>query len=292
MKNFMYLMCSSLLVVVLNSCGRCPCSCKCRSSETKQAMAQTSPIQNKEQIKKVYEKTVKQGESCGFGGRTCACSSKISQDIGYTRAELDQLADANLGLGCGNPISLGEIKQGQTILDLGSGAGLDCFLAARKVGGTGKVIGIDITPAMVEKATANAKNYGFSNVEFRVGDIEELPVQSNSVDIIISNCVLSLATDKEKAFKEAYRVLKPGGQMYVSDIVLLQPLSYEQKNDRKLRGTCVLGALLKSDYVAIVSNAGFQINLLDEDLNVNQKKFNDPTLPISSLKYMAIKPSV
>ena len=128
-----------------------------------------------------------------------------------------------------------------------------------------------------------------SNFAF-LGDIEELPVENNSIDIIISNCVLSLTADKRQTFKEAYRVLKPGGQMYVSDIVLLKPLSHEQKNDKKLRGTCVLGALLKNDYLHIVNNVGFEIDILDEDMDVNKKKFNDTKLPISSLKYIARKP--
>lgn len=246
-------------------------------------------MQNKEQIKNVYDKTARQGDSCSFGGRTCACSAKIAKDIGYTRQELDELADANLGLGCGNPISLGEIKEGFTVLDLGSGAGLDCFLAARKVGDTGKVIGVDMTPAMINKATENAKKYGYHNVEFRLGDIEELPVDSNSVHIIISNCVLSLTSDKEKAFREAFRVLRQGGQMYVSDIVLLADLTDEQKRDAKLLGTCVLGALMKEEYLNIVRRVGFDLIILDEDFNVNKKKFNDSSLAISSLKYIAVK---
>jgi SAM-dependent methyltransferase len=274
------------LIVIVTACSKWdrPCSC---CSEEKQPINKAT---DKEQIKDVYSKTAEQGDSCSFGGRTCGCSAKISQDIGYTREELDDLADANLGLGCGNPINLGEIKEGQTILDLGSGAGLDCFLAARKVGPTGKVIGVDMTPAMVNKATENAKKYDYKNVEFRQGDIEDLPVKSDSVDIIISNCVLSLVTDKEKAFKEAYRVLKTGGKMYVSDIVLLKKLSIDQQNDTRLQGTCVLGAILKDDYLKIVDNIGFKLDILGEDFEVNMKKFNDKTLPISSIKYIAIKP--
>ena len=290
MKSILLLFSIVFVVMILSACAPCSRSSNCKCKCKKQNSGPIEKTSNKEQIKDVYSNTAQQGDSCGFGGRTCGCSAKISQDIGYTKEELDELADANLGLGCGNPISLGEIKTGQTILDLGSGAGLDCFLAARKVGSAGKVIGVDMTPAMVMKATENAKKYGYGNVEFRQGDIEELPVEGNSVDIIISNCVLSLAADKEKAFKEAYRVLKPGGQMYVSDIVLLKALSDDQKDDKRLRGTCVLGALLKTDYLGIVGNVGFEVDILDEDLGVNKKKFNDTTLPISSLKYIAIKP--
>jgi SAM-dependent methyltransferase len=265
-----------------------PCACSCASGKTKQAPLQQQP-QTKDRIKDVYSKTVQQDESCSFGGQSCGCKSKISENIGYTRQELDELADANLGLGCGNPVHLGEIQEGQTILDLGSGAGLDCFLAARKVGPQGRVIGVDMTPAMVKKATENAKKYGYDNVSFLQGDIEQLPVEDNSVDTIISNCVLSLASNKTKAFKEAYRVLKPSGKMYVSDIVLLKELSDKQKNDPRLSGTCVLGAMLKNDYVNVIKSVGFALEILDEDFEVNLKKFNDSTLPISSLKYIAVK---
>ncbi|MFC1842390.1 arsenite methyltransferase [Candidatus Dependentiae bacterium] len=266
--------------------GQCPCRCQNKNQASKKAQ--------KENIKDVYSKVAENKDCDGtcFGGRACACRSRISQDIGYTRQELDQLANANLGLGCGNPINLGEIKAGQTILDLGSGAGLDCFLAAKKVGPNGFVIGVDMTPSMIEKATKNAIEYGYENVEFRLGDIENLPVEDNSIDIIISNCVLSLAGSKEKAFRQAHRVLKPGGRMYVSDIVLLSPLIDTQKIDKKLRGTCVLGALLKDVYLAKLESVGFEVHIMDEDLEVNEKKFGDTSLAISSLKYIAIKPGL
>jgi len=243
----------------------------------------------KEKIKKSYEKVAQNNSNCSFGGKTCNNRVKVSGEIGYTKKELEELADANLGLGCGNPINLGEIKPGQTILDLGSGGGLDCFLAAQKVGDQGIVIGVDMTPAMIEKATLNAVKYGYKNVEFRLGDIENLPVDSETIDIIISNCVLSLTTNKEAAFKQAYRVLKPGGLMYVSDIVLLKALSEKQRTDNKMLGTCVLGALLKEDYIEKLIKVGFEIKILDEDLGVNEKKFDDPSLSISSLKYIAVK---
>jgi SAM-dependent methyltransferase len=246
-------------------------------------------IDTKANIKEVYDNVAKSGESCSFGGKSCGCRAKVSQDIGYTREELDALADANLGLGCGHPISLGDIKEGNTIVDLGSGAGLDCFLAARKVGKTGKVIGIDVSEEMLKKATANAAKYGYTNVEFRLGDIENMPVKNNVADIIISNCVLSLAVDKAVAFKEAYRVLKSGGKMYVSDIVLLDALTDQQKNDANLRGTCALSAIDKTDYLNKLVATGFEVEIVDEDLNVNKTKYNNATLPISSLKYIAHK---
>ncbi|GAG99807.1 unnamed protein product [marine sediment metagenome] len=262
---------------------KCSCSCNCNAKNNKSSSTYT------ENIKNVYDKVA--DYNCNFGGKTCGCRAKVSQEIGYTKKELEELADANLGLGCGNPIELGEIKPGQIVLDLGSGAGLDCFLAAEKIGETGKVIGVDITHSMIEKANKNKEKYGYGNVEFRLGNIESLPVENNAVDIIISNCVLSLAKNKETAFKEAYRVLKPGGVMYVSDIVLLRPLSAQQRTDTKMIGTCVLGALLKEDYIEKIINTGFEISIIDEDFEVNKKKFNDSSLPVSSLKYIATKPN-
>jgi len=281
MKNLLIIFVIALLFTGAIFCGKkkSKCSCSCNQKNNKQ---------NKKNVKEVYENVAK-SDSCCFGGKTCNCRAKVSEDIGYTKDEIEKLADANLGLGCGNPINLGEIKAGQAILDLGSGAGLDCFLAAKKVGETGKVIGVDMASSMIEKATKNAFKYGYKNVEFRLGDIESLPVEDNSIDIIISNCVLSLASDKKVAFKEAYRVLKNGGLMYVSDIVLLRPLSLEQRADKKLLGTCPLGAILREDYIKNLFEVGFEINILDEDFEVNKKKFDNYDLPISSLKYIAIK---
>ena len=162
------------------------------------------------------------------------------------------------------PQGLGKINKGETVLDLGSGAGFDVFLAANRVGETGKVIGVDMTEQMIEKARANNAKYRYNNVEFRLGDIEELPVEDNSVDVIISNCVINLAPDKSKVFGEAYRVLKKGGRMYISDIVLLKEISEDQKNDRALIAGCVAGAALKEDYLDTVKNAGFQVKVLSE----------------------------
>lgn len=173
----------------------------------------------------------------------------------------DQIKNAptgsNLGLGCGNPLAIASLKKGEVVLDLGSGAGFDAFLASPKVGSTGKVIGVDMTDEMLEKAKENAKKGNFSNVEFRKGDIENLPVDNNLVDVIISNCVINLAPDKEKVFKEAYRVLKTGGRLMISDVVLTKPLPEDLKNDRELLVGCVSGAILKQEYLDLLKKAGF-----------------------------------
>ncbi len=174
-----------------------------------------------------------------------------------------------MGLGCGNPTALGEIKQGETVLDLGSGAGIDCFLASKKVGEKGKVIGIDMTEAMVEKARKNVEKYGYKNVEFRLGEIEALPIEEKSIDVIISNCVINLSPDKEKVFREARRVLKENGRMYVSDIVLLQELTEEQRKNEKLIAGCVGGALLKEEYLAIIEKTGLEAKILHEDKKIS-----------------------
>jgi SAM-dependent methyltransferase len=238
-------------------------------------------------IQEAYGKVAEEGTGC-VGG-CCGGGCDLSSTIGYTKEELIMFADANLGLGCGHPVSLGDIKEGQVVVDLGSGAGLDCFLAARKVGVTGKVIGVDMTVAMLEKARENAKTYGFTNVEFRQGDIEALPVETNSVDVIMSNCVINLAPHKDKVFSEAARVLKHGGFMSISDVVLLKDLSDAQKKDSVLLCACVSGALLKETYLGMLKEAGFEVTIISEDLEINKKWFDSDELPISSLKFIARK---
>jgi SAM-dependent methyltransferase len=219
-------------------------------------------------------------------GCSCSCSSKnnvdLAKSIGYTDKELAQAGKANLGLGCGNPVALANIKRGNIVLDLGSGAGFDAFLAVKKVGPSGKVIGVDMTKEMIEKSNNLAKEYGFKNVEFRLGDIENLPVKDGSVDIIISNCVINLAPDKAKVFKEAFRVLKKTGKMFVSDIVLLEELTKEQRNNNELIAGCVGGALLKEDYLNAIKKAGFNYKILDEDIDISKKQYNG--INLESLK--------
>ena len=239
----------------------------------------------KQIVKKYYGKIAAKNTGCCSSGCGCgntATNEQIAESIGYSNQEIKSVSDANLGLGCGNPTGMGQIREGDVVLDLGSGAGFDCFLAAKKVGLSGLVIGVDMSEEMVERARANANKYGYKNVEFRSGDIEELPVENNSIDIIISNCVINLAPDKSKVFSEARRVLKKGGKMYISDIVLLKNLSKEQKGDDELIAGCVGGALLKNDYLSIVKKAGLKVKVLSEDKDISKRQYQG--IPLESLK--------
>jgi arsenite methyltransferase len=223
---------------------------------------------NKEQIqrnvKSGYADIVKRGTKKPFLSNIFQCcdpkeiAADIGKKIGYSEEELKNVPeDANLGIGCGNPTALASIKKGETILDLGSGAGFDCFLASRETGETGKVIGVDITPEMVAQAQKNAKKGNYKNVEFKVGEIENLPVESNSIDLIISNCVINLSNQKEQIFKEAFRVAKPNGRLMISDIVLLHDLPDYVKNSVEGHIACLAGAVRKEDYINAMSKAGF-----------------------------------
>jgi len=229
----------------------------------------------KDTIKKIvkdrYKEIAISGSSCGCG---CNSAKNISKSIGYSEGELKIVGEANLGLGCGNPLAFGKIKEGDTVLDLGSGAGIDAILAAKKVGSKGKVIGVDMTEEMIEKAKGNAKRYNISNVEFILGEIENLPLKDNSVDTIITNCVINLTPDKDKTFSEAYRVLKPGGSIYLSDIVLLEELSDKQRNDTNLLSGCVAGALLREDYLNKIRRAGFKVRILCENKKISKEQYN------------------
>ena len=248
----------------------------------------------KQVVKKAYAKVASKDDSgcccsCGCGSQDDQDATQISKSIGYSDEEINAVPEANLGLGCGNPTVLGSIKEGDTVLDLGSGAGFDCFLAVKKVGKSGKVIGVDMTDEMVDKAKSIAKKYNYSNVEFRLGDIENLPVETGSVDVIISNCVINLAPDKSKVFNEAYRVLKNGGKMYVSDIVLLKELDEKQKNDNELISGCVAGALLKQDYLNKIEQSGFDVKILSEDTEISERQYQG--IALESLKLEATKNS-
>lgn len=184
-------------------------------------------------------------------------------------------------------MALSTIKEGDIVLDLGSGAGFDAFLAAKKAGNKGKVIGLDMTEEMIRKAKENAERYGYQNVEFRLGDIEHIPIEANSIDVIISNCVINLSPNKEKVFSEAYRVLKSGGKMFVSDIVLLEELTQEQRNDEELIAGCVGGAILKDEYIKLIQNAGFKVKVLGEDKEISKKQYNG--IKLESIKIEATK---
>jgi arsenite methyltransferase len=206
-------------------------------------------------VSKRYSKVAKKGKSC------CDSEPRGSELVKiYTPEELAALPkeakDSNCA--CGNPVAIAELEPGQVVLDLGSGAGVDVFLAAGKVGSKGMVIGVDATDAMLEKANKLAKQMGFDNVDFRKGQIERLPIESDTVDVIISNCVINLVTDKDKVFREAYRVLRPGGKLAISDRVLLRDLPEEAKEDLDLWSVCVSGALMEDEYLSKIRAAGFR----------------------------------
>lgn len=223
----------------------------------------------REVVRDRYGDIAKNRTSCCGPSASC-CESKgtgdISRDIGYSDEELCAVPDdANLGLGCGNPTAVAMLRAGEVVLDLGSGGGLDCFIAAKKVGDTGRVIGVDMTPDMVSLARKNAAKVNAGNVEFRLGEIENLPVADNTADVIISNCVINLSPDKKRVFEESYRALKPGGRMMISDIVLLRPLPEKIKESIEAYAGCVSGALLKEDYLNTITSAGFEnVSVTDE----------------------------
>lgn len=233
-------------------------------------------------VKDRYSKIANQGLSCCGSISTCCSSGNMSQaisrGIGYSDEEMGSVPEgANLGLGCGNPVALASLKEGDIVLDLGSGAGFDCFLAADKVGKSGKVIGVDMTSEMVTKARENARQGGYSNVEFRLGEIENLPAADSSVDVIISNCVINLSPDKKQVFADAFRVLKPGGKIMISDIVLLRDLPDVVLNSLEAYVSCISGAMLKDEYLKTIKDAGLKdVTIIDETVFPVDYMLNDP----------------
>lgn len=203
----------------------------------------------------LQDKETNQSSCCGAGGCSTEVYNIMSDD--YTTLE-GYNPDADLGLGCGLPTQFAKIQKGDTVIDLGSGAGSDCFIARAETGETGKVIGIDFTPAMIDKARANAEKRGFNNVEFRQGDIEKMPVTSNVADVIVSNCVLNLVPNKDGVFKEIYRILKPGGHFSISDVVLVGDLPKGLQNDAEMYAGCVAGAIQKQVYLELIQQNGFK----------------------------------
>lgn len=225
----------------------------------------------KEDIRKKVRQTYARAATGGGGccgpakspAKTSCCGTPSAKDlserVGYTGEELSSIPEeANLGLGCGNPVALASLREGETVLDLGSGGGIDCFLAARRVGPGGRVIGVDMTPEMIHLARENAQKNGVPNVEFRLGEIESLPIADAAVDAAISNCVINLSPDKERVFREIFRVLKPGGRMMVSDIVLTGELPEKVKASVAAYTGCIAGALQRDDYLAAIRAAGFK----------------------------------
>lgn len=216
-------------------------------------------------IKKIvrdgYAKALLQSSSC-CSTSSCCCGTDqakvISKKVGYSDSEINAVPDgANLGFGCGNPVAIASLKEGDVVLDLGSGAGFDAFLAAQRVGKKGRVIGVDMTPEMIDKAKENAKKGKYSNVEFRLGEIEKLPVEDSSIDVIISNCVINLSPDKQAVFNESHRVLKSGGRLMVSDLVLAKNLPKEIKDSVEAYVGCLAGAIKKDKYLKLITIAGF-----------------------------------
>lgn len=223
-------------------------------------------------VKRGYADIVKRNTKKSFLPNIFQCcdpkeiATDIGKKIGYSEEELKNVPeDANLGIGCGNPTALASIKKGETILDLGSGAGFDCFLASQQTGETGKVIGVDITPEMVAQAKKNAEKGNYKNVEFKVGEIENLPIESSSIDLIISNCVINLSNQKEQVFKEAFRVAKPNGRIMISDIILLKELPDYVKNSLEGHIACLAGAVRKEHYLNAIQKAGFTYILIDKE---------------------------
>jgi ubiquinone/menaquinone biosynthesis C-methylase UbiE len=269
----------------------------------------------KKEVRKRYAEVAKKGSSCCAPASPCCGSGNLAQTIsraiGYSDEELESVPqNSNLGLGCGNPVALASLVEGETVLDLGSGAGFDCFLTANRVGKKGKVIGVDMTPEMIEKARENARKGNYKNVEFRLGEIENIPAADNSVDVVISNCVINLSPDKKRVFGEAFRVLKPGGRLMVSDIVLLKELPDFMRSSIAAYVDCISGAMMKDRYIETIRETGFQeVKVMDEavfpveyitndptakaiinKINLSEDKVKDTANSVVSIKVQGIKP--
>lgn len=265
-------------------------------------------IEIKKAVRNGYASIAREGSSC-CGPLNSCCSSAdaagmLSRKVGYSESEIQAAPEgSNLGLGCGNPVAIASLKEGETVLDLGSGAGFDSFLAADRVGESGHVIGVDMTPEMLDRARHNAAKGGYTNVEFRLGEIENLPVADNSVDVVISNCVINLSPDKPRVFAEAFRVLKPGGRLMVSDIVLLRKLPDHIKNSIEAYVSCIAGAETRRKYLDTIKKTGFaDVKIVDEAifpmeaLNSSLKTADAGLMPelkdaIMSVGVAGVKPS-
>ncbi|MDD5254737.1 MAG: arsenite methyltransferase [Candidatus Omnitrophica bacterium] len=258
---------------------------------------ENKPGDVKKMVREGYAKIAVKQTSCCPSASCCSGASLangISKKVGYSDREMNAVPEgANLGLGCGNPVAIASLKEGDVVLDLGSGAGFDAFLAAQRVGKTGRVIGVDMTPEMVEKARKNAKKGGYGNVEFRLGEIEKLPVEDNSVDLIISNCVINLSPEKQLVFNEAFRALKHGGRLMVSDLVLSQDLPKELKDSIEAYVGCLAGAVKKEEYLKFMTMAGFKdLRIVNESSYPVDAMFDDlqgAQGAVVSIKVSAVK---
>jgi arsenite methyltransferase len=249
-----------------NNSTCCGTDC-CSDSEAQQQPGHVEADQVRNQVRNAYAEVAEAsnaGSCCGTESSCCGVSDDIdintlnSIRLGYSRKDLESVPEgADMGLGCGNPRAIASLREGYTVVDLGSGGGFDAFLASREIGCSGKVIGVDMTPAMLSKARDNAEKAGFENVEFRLGEIEHLPVADNSVDVIISNCVINLSPDKPQVFRDAHRVLKSGGRLAISDVVATIELPEELRQDDKLYAGCMGGASLIEDIETMLKEAGF-----------------------------------
>ena len=270
------------------------------------------------EIKKIvregYARAVAQNASCCSASSCCGSANKakdISKTVGYSDEEMNAVPEgANLGFGCGNPVAVASLKEGDVVLDLGSGAGFDAFLSSPKVGKTGIVIGVDMTPEMIEKAQANAKKGNYPNAEFRFGEIEKLPVDNSSVDVIISNCVINLSPEKQKVFEEAFRVLKPGGRLMVSDLVLVKELPKIIRESVEAYVGCLAGAVMKDEYLSFIKKSGFRdvevvsqsnypmeamandvtVQVVKNSLGIKQRDLQGVEDSVASIKVVAKKP--
>lgn len=266
-----------------------------------------NPVKNAEDVKgevrSAYGNVAEannQNKCCGNSRSCCGVSAKpdigYSKELGYSQEELESVPEGcNMGLGCGNPQAIASLKQGEFVLDLGAGGGFDAFLAAKQVGPKGKVYGVDMTPEMVGKARANAAKSGYHNVEFLLGEIEHLPLPNSSVNVIISNCVVNLSTNKENVFSEAFRVLKEGGRIAISDMVAYKPLPPEMINNKELYCNCISGAITINEVKNILSKVGFTDIVIEPQ--ENSRMFIKDWVPgsdsenyVVSAKIKAVKP--
>jgi len=258
-------------------------------------MNRQSHEETREFVRQRYAEIARTGGSCGPG--CCSTRDAASLQLGYTAEELASVpSDADMGLGCGTPLAFASLREGETVLDLGSGGGLDCFLAAKQVGAAGRVIGIDMTAEMLAKARANAERLGAGNVEFRLGEIEHLPVADRSIDVVVSNCVINLSPDKPAVLEEAFRTLRPGGRLAISDIVLSAALPEALRNDSRALAGCIAGAAPVDDVRAMLAAAGFCD--VEVDVQPNSRTFIRDWLPgsgaehyIASAKIRAVRPA-